>query len=146
MGNYADDKETAMWLTIKEACDRFGISERTLRRRISKGTVVSKKKGNLRFVLAESLAAVSEMAEEKVPLQGGSYLAELVEELKGDKGRLQKQVMDLQSELKDCSNRHDTIVLQLTRQLDQSQRLLEYHREPFWRKWFKPRKGEEDLG
>lgn len=146
MGNYADGKETAMWLTITESCDRFGISERTLRRRISEGKVVSKKKGKRRFVLAESLAAVSEMGEVKVPLQGSSYLAELVEELKGDKGRLQKQVGDLQAELKESSNRHDTIVLQLTRQLDQSQRLLEYHREPFWRKWFKPRKGEEDLG
>ena len=146
MGNYADGKETAMWLTITESCDRFGISERTLRRRISEGKVVSKKKGKLRFVLAESLAAVSEMAEVKVRLQGSSYLAELVEELKGDKGRLQKQVEGLQSELKESSNRHDTIVLQLTRQLDQSQRLLEYHREPFWRKWFKRRKGEEDLG
>ena len=146
MGNYADGKETAMWLTITESCDRFDISERTLRRRISEGKVVSKKKGKRRFVLAESLAAVSEMAEVKVPLQGSSYLAELVEELKGDKGRLQKQVGDLQAELKESSNRHDTIVLQLTRQLDQSQRLLEYHREPFWRKWFKPRKGEEDLG
>ncbi len=137
MGNHTNGNETAIWLTITEACDRFGISERTLRRRINEGKVVSKKRGKRRLVLAESLAALSEMAEVKVSLQGSSYLAELVEGLKADKERLQRQVEDLQTELKESSNRHDTIVLQLTRQLDQNQRLLEYHRDPFWRRWFK---------
>ena len=34
------------------------------------------------------------------------------------------------------SQRQDTIILQLTRQLEQSQKLLEYNRAPFWRRWF----------
>jgi hypothetical protein len=47
-----------------------------------------------------------------------------------------KQIEGLQTQLQDTSERHDTIILQLTRQLEQSQRLLEYHDEPWYRRWF----------
>lgn len=143
MENYTDGKETAIWMTVADICDKFGISERTLRRRIKEGKVVSRKEGKRRLVLAESVAALSEMAETKVLLQGSSYMAQLVEELKTDKERLLEQVELLQAELSEVRNRSDTIILQLTRQLDQSQRLLEYHRDPFWRRWFKRKQGED---
>ncbi len=51
--------------------------------------------------------------------------------------RLQKQLEDKDRVIEDASQRHDTIVLQLTRQLEQSQRMLEAHQEPFWKKWFR---------
>ena len=54
-----------------------------------------------------------------------------------------KQIDKLQKQLEDASHRHDTIVLQLTRQMEQSQRLLEYKSEPFYRRWFK-KKREDD--
>ncbi len=47
--------------------------------------------------------------------------------------------------------RHDTITLQkdaivmkLTQQLESQQQLLEYHQEPFYRRWFR-KKRKEDL-
>ena len=48
-----------------------------------------------------------------------------------------------------AGERHDMIVMQLTRQLEQSQRLLEYHEEPFYRRWFRRKRtpsGEGGIG
>ncbi len=44
----------------------------------------------------------------------------------------------------EASQRHDTIVPQLTRQLENQQKLLEYHQELLWRRWFRKRKKPED--
>ena len=41
-----------------------------------------------------------------------------------------KQIENLQTQLQDTSQRHDTVVMQIAK-------MLEYERQPFWRRWFK---------
>jgi len=53
------------------------------------------------------------------------------------------RLMELTSKSEDAKQRSDTIILQLTRQLEQSQRLLEYHQEPWYKRVFRKRKTEK---
>ena len=60
-------------------------------------------------------------------------IAELEDTLK-EKDRAVEEAHKAAAE---ASQRHDMIVMQLTRQLEQSQRLLEYHQASWWRRWFR---------
>ena len=57
--------------------------------------------------------------------------------MRGELEQKNQEINNLQKQLAEASERHDTIVLQLTRQLEQSQRLLEYHQAPWWRRWLR---------
>ncbi len=43
---------------------------------------------------------------------------------------LRTQIENLQIQVQEASQRHDTVVMQMSR-------MLEYERQPFWRRWFK---------
>jgi response regulator RpfG family c-di-GMP phosphodiesterase len=56
---------------------------------------------------------------------------------------LQRQLEEARKALTEISQRHDTMMMQLTRRLQQShrefqqsQRLLEHYQSPWWRRWF----------
>ena len=121
------------WLTMTDACQTLGISERTLRRRIEQGKIESKLEDGRRLILADSDGQMADTLVDK----------RLLEQLRSENEYLRDQVTSLQNELNISRERSDTILLQLTRQLEQSQRLLEYHREPFWRRWLRRRKSIE---
>jgi hypothetical protein len=62
--------------------------------------------------------------------------AELKEELKRKDAQLEEKDGDLRrknEQMADASHRHDTVVMQLTR-------LVEYHQQPFWKRWREKRK------
>ena len=125
------------WVTVSQGCDIIGISRRTLTRWIQQGKVESKLENKRRMVL------VSDEGHDETPEgQNGSDMSQemsqqaLVESL-------QAEIKYLREELTQTRERSDTIILQLTRQLEQSQTLLEYHREPWWRRWFKKREKSE---
>jgi hypothetical protein len=40
------------------------------------------------------------------------------------------------------SERHDTIVMQMTRQMEQTQKMLESAKEPWYRKWRKKKESK----
>jgi excisionase family DNA binding protein len=111
------------WVTISEACHTLNISKTTLYRRIKQGKI-QKRQANGRKTLC---------------------LIDVPDETKRDPGETLRQQLDekdkqierLQIQLEDSTHRHDTIIMQLTRQLEQSQRLLEYHQEPWYRRWFR---------
>lgn len=84
---------------------------------------------------------VDQLAEEKAAvekeLRGVEKQAALVDGLIADKEQLQqqltekdKQLESLQIQLQEASQRHDTVVMQMSK-------MLEYERQPFWRRWFK---------
>ena len=52
------------------------------------------------------------------------------------------EVAKFQEELSQSRERSDTIILQLTRQMEQSQRMLEYNQKPWYRRMF--RKGRRE--
>ncbi len=41
-----------------------------------------------------------------------------------------RQIENLQTQLQEASHRHDTVVMQMSK-------MLEYERQPFWRRWLK---------
>ena len=132
------------WITVKEAAQIRNCTERNILKLIDKGELKAKKDGRRWLILMD----VSEHSSEQSPNS-----SELTSILKAqldanDKliERLQKQLDDKDRIIEDSSQRHDTIVLQLTRQLENQQKLLEYHQEPWYRRWFrKSRTREEEI-
>ena len=78
-----------------------------------------------------------EMAKLSEDLQEAEKRGTLADELSQDKERLQqqltekdRQIENLQTQLQDASQRHDTVVMQMSK-------MLEYERMPFWRRWLR---------
>jgi len=78
--------------------------------------------------------ALAELSEDLAKAEKRGTLAD---ELSQDKERLQqqltekdRQIENLQIQLQGASQRHDTVVMQMSK-------MLEYERMPFWRRWWK---------
>jgi len=141
------DKVVDKYMTIKDAAERLKVSERTVRRRIESGELACKREGRRVYVQIDS-----EM--DKTPLQqvmgkwpGDETIEEILAVLRETSKtpdtemtiQLRSEIEHLREQLQayeERSQRQDTIILQLTRQLEQSQKLVEYNRAPFWRRWF----------
>jgi len=115
------------WITVKDAANIRKCSERNIIELIHKGELEAKKDGRRWLILMDT----SEITSEEYPQN-----AEMISLLKGqlqekDKliDTLQKQLEEMRQDAAEASHRHDTVVMQMTR-------LLEYHQQPFWRKFF----------
>ena len=117
-------------MTIQQARQRLGKSESTIRRWIKEGKIEAKLMHGVYDIPESAVNALSNERETEGIDQEpeGAILEQLRQENQYLKERIE--------ELEQARERGDTIMLQLTRQLEQSQRLLEHHREPFWRRWF----------
>ena len=145
---------TGTWHTIAEACELLGVSVRTIRRRIEQGKVDSRLKDGRRMVLvtaAEEDSATHSAngtidtvsgTPSDTPIDGTVAQSGLVDQLRSEVEFLRKQLDEANERHDQEKERADTILLQMTRQLEQSQRLLEYHEEPWYRRilkhWNKP--------
>ena len=115
------------WVSLNEACEILDISLSTLRRRINAGKVESRLEGKKRLVSISDENQVSSKTTQ----------ATLIDQLRQENHRLNqqlaekdRQIENLQTQLQDASQRHDTVVMQMSK-------MLEYERRPFWRRWFK---------
>lgn len=135
----------AEWIPVKEAAKLLEISERQVLNRIHTGKLKAKREGKI-WLVHNSLSEPNDEAEQ-IPKgsdnEAYTKLEETVELLKEqlkekDKqiDKLQEQFSETQKASEDASQRHDTIVMQLTRQLEQSQKMISAHQEPWYRKWF----------
>jgi len=128
---------TDKWVSMTVACNALDISESTLRRRIDQGKIKSKVEDGRRLVLIEYDGQMTTKEPDKA----------LVDQLKGEIEYL-RQELDKRNEqitvLEEGRQRQDTIMLQLTRQIEQSQRMLEYHQTSIWQRMFKRRKSLTD--
>jgi len=114
-------------MTVQEACQRLGKSESTIRRWI--------RAGKLKATIVDGAydipeVVVNALSDDKQPVgidQG------IIERLRQENEYLKERIRELEG----SRERSDTIILQLTRQLEQSQRLLEYHQAPWWRRIFR---------
>ncbi len=133
------------WLTVADACQALGLSDRTMRRRIKSGDIRSKldNNGHRLIWISEEAALVHgrpnggqniELDKFRTDNQSltteNDLLKARISELEKDRDNLQQQIENLQTHLQDASQRHDTVVMQMTR-------MLEYERQPFWRRWVK---------
>lgn len=126
------------WISVKDAAKIRKCSERNIIELIKKGALEAKKDGRKWLVLMDTSQSPSEPISEIHP-----QISEIISVLKTQLQEKDEQIKKLQEQLSDTSQRHDTIVMQLTRQLEQSQRLLEYHQEPWYRRWFRKRQSPE---
>ena len=122
---------TGQWKTLKEAGEILGVSESTIRRRIKQGDIQSKVENNKRLIFIQEVNQMTGQMTEYAHLKTENDRllqenAELKEQLKHRDSQL--QVKDEQ--IAEASHRHDTVVMQMTR-------LVEYHQQPFWRRWRK---------
>lgn len=123
------------WLTTKEAAETLEITVRSVVTRIHEGKLKAKRQG--RFWLVHSSLSEPEVgvyvASEEAPSASVEFLRKQIEEK-------DKQIESLQRQLEASAasgERHDMILLQLTRQVEQGQRLLEDHRAPWFRRMFR---------
>ncbi len=135
------------WVTVKQACNILGISRTTLYRRIKQGEIETKKdeaSKTLCFIDVPNGTDNGTMNVSDGTLDSVAQLGQEVKHWRERVGSQEKEIAELKQELRrkdelleDNRQRQDTIILQLTRQVEQSQRLLEYHQEPWYRRWFK---------
>lgn len=123
----------AEWITTKEAARLLKTSVRNVTNKINTGKLQAKRSGKIWLVHRSLSPSVDE--EYGSQIEAIQHLKETVDFLKDEIERKNSQIETLQTQLADADERHDTIVLQVTRQLEQSQRLLEYRQSPWWRRW-----------
>lgn len=126
------DKE---WLTTKEAAEALGITVRSVNTRIHEGKLKAKREGRF-WRVHSSLSEPDEgvyLASEEGKTGSVAFLQNQLEEK-------DKQIESLQRQLEAAAlsgERHDMILLQLTRQVERGQLALEAHRDPWFRRLFR---------
>lgn len=120
-------------MTIQEAAKRLSKSESTVRRWIREGKLTATKVSGVWNI-------PDELVNDYLNNQStGGQMEAVLQQLRSENQYLKERIQ----ELEDARERSDTIALQLTRQLEQSQRLLEYHQEPWYRRWFRKNRTTE---
>jgi len=136
------------WITTAEAAELLNISERQVRNKAANGKLKAKREGNKWLIHSSLSEAESELegnrAESKISERISDNSEIVIRKLEADNEWLRKRIEELERQLtqthqasEEASERHDTIVMQLTRQLEQSQRMLAAHQEPWYRRWFR---------
>ncbi len=119
------------WITVKDAAQLRQCAERTIIQQIHDKQLEAKKDGRRWLILMD----VPEKIAADMP-QDADLIAILKAELqeKNDQIRqLQEQNTNLRQDAADASERHDTIVLNMTRQ---NQLMLEAKNTPWYRRMF----------
>ena len=128
-------------LTIQEYMRKSGISQATVYRNIKAGKLKSEKINSVLYVI---------IRDDNIENQFDNGLLEQLrkenEYLRQQFGQAMETIQQMQTDSESAKQRSDTIILQLTRELENQQKLLEYHQEPFWKRIFGKRKSELDSG
>ncbi len=129
------------WVTMNQACELLGISLSTLKRRVSKGEFESRLEGQRRFILIPEEVQVEVQVNQD---ENSSLLAEQLQKEKDDLNRqiaeLQNDKRHLQEQLQTQNERIERLEQLLAMEKNQNQRLIEYHLQPFWKRWFSKQK------
>ena len=120
-------------MTIHEVCQRLGKSESTIRRWIREGTLTATKVNGV-WDISEEM--VNDCSNGGQTVGSDQSVDGTVQQLRSENDYLKERIQELES----ARERSDTLMLQLTRQLEQSQRMLEAHSAPWWRRLRRRRK------
>lgn len=113
------------WISVKEAAKIRKCSQANIRYLISQNKIEAKRDGGRWLVNQESLESGKDF----------SQTADIISVLKEQLEQKDKQINLLQTQIQEMSERHDTIIMQMTRQLEQAQKMLESAKEPWYRRW-----------
>jgi len=147
-------------MTIQEAAQRLSKSEATIRRAIKSKKLIGTIVDGRYDITEDSLVAYADI--EQLSMQSEqlhTHSQEEIEKLKTELERLNNDNQMLRHELKqtyewlkekdaqieDSRQRQDSIIMQLSRQLEQSQRMLEAHSEPWYKRWFGKKTARENV-
>ncbi len=152
MSGHQTDNKQDTWHTLTDASRILGISTRTMQRHIEQGKYESKKRGHNRLVLLPERDKSLDIQTDILTTlkQRVNHLEVELEEAKTRLKQTEEETKHKDELLTKERERHDTITLQkdaivmkLTQQLESQQQLLEYHQEPFYRRWFRKKHKEE---
>jgi len=140
-----DATDTGLWHTIDEACELLKISKRTLWRRIQKSKLKSKQEDGRRLVFIPNTYTIDETPAEDGTVTGTpadtlngtpepSVQRELIQQLRAENEYLRNELKQANDRYEQGRERSDTIIMQLTRQLGDTQKALEAHTKPWWRR------------
>lgn len=133
------------WYSVRQACEVLKIPKSTLYRRIKQGKIQSKKdENNNTLCLIEFPNETDQVPYETT--ESTQLMRQLREEnefLHQELDARKQEVSAFQKELAESRERSDTIIMQLTRQLGDVQKALEYHKSPWWRR-LRLGKGKEE--
>jgi excisionase family DNA binding protein len=120
------------WISVKEAAKIRKCTQANIRYLISQKKIEAKRDGGRWLVNDESLGSEKDF----------SQTADVISVLKAQLEEKDKQINLLQTQVQDMSERHDTIVMQMTRQMEQTQKMLESAKEPWYRRWRKKKENK----
>ena len=115
------------WISVKEAAKLRKCTQANIRYLISQNKLEAKRDGGRWLVSDESLVSEKDF----------SQTADVISVLKAQLEEKDKQINLLHTQIQEMSERHDTIIMQMTRQMEQTQRMLESAKEPWYRRWRK---------
>ena len=127
--------DTGKWITVAQARQALGKSERTIRRWIETGKLQSRQGDNRVEVLVEGTGTETGAAQVTPQAAPGVLLAE-VEKLKAELDRRDRQITELQEDKRHLQERTERLEQLLAMEKKQNQQLIDYQLQPFWRRWF----------
>ena len=130
------------WVTVLQASDMLGMSERSVRRHVAEGKLESKLEDNKRLIKVE-------IKDDNVGVVGMTMPDKdaLIRWLKNELEERNKQIERLQEEMKLSRERSDNIIMRLADELEAQRSILEGRQpkrkrdESFWRRL---RHGEDE--
>jgi len=116
---------------VPESSQNFQVEVEQLKQQLSvKDENIAGLQEEIKEVRRTSQNFQEEVERFRQELNEAEKKAALVDGLSADKESLQRQIESLQIQLQEASQRHDTVVMQMSK-------MLEYEQQPFWRRWFK---------
>jgi excisionase family DNA binding protein len=146
-------------MTIQEAAQCIGKSEATIRRWIKQGKLESTLTNGKYDIPEAALDAYTESTErldnayaDEEADQETDQLHRQNEELLKQLSSQQERISKLEEQLENertrydgAAERHDMVVMQMTKQMGDQQKMLEQYQEPWYRKMFRRKKQEGDI-
>ena len=135
------------FMTIQEAAQRLGKSDLTIRRWIKSGkldaTMVDNRWDIPKSALIDISNDISYINHDNTIDK--AHLLEEIQFLRKENEQLRKYLGEKDKAIEESRQRQDTIIMQLTRQLENHQKLLEYRETPWYRRLFRKKPPSERL-
>lgn len=131
--------DTGKWMTVSQARQALGKSERTIRRWRDNGKLQSRQGDSGVEVLVDA-TGIKTGTEQALPVATPAELVAEVERLKVELDRRDRQISELQDDKRHLRERAERLEQLLAMEKQQNQQLIDYQLQPFWKRWFSRQK------